>query len=193
MSKSFADIMKSEKNGRRRITEQVCFSSDIATEYQALSIEFVEAKRTEDQTRASADPDKPASGRRLAAKPKSVEILEQMTALVSENSDAFYEVVFEQLTRADWLKLRAAHPPRDKSDDDRGLFNVESFPFPAIVASMVDPEPTDEVVGYFESVLSHGEVERLANLIWNLNEGVRSVPKGEADLLSLLLGGNATD
>ena len=191
--KSFADVMKSEKNGRRRVTELVCFSVDIATEYQALSLEFVEAKRQEDKHQQAPDPDKPTSGRRLAQKPKSVEILQQMQALVDDNSAAFYEVVFEQLPRADWLKLRAAHPPRDSHADDRGLFNAESFPLPAIVASMVDPEPTDEVVAYFESTLSNGETERLANLIWNLNEGVRSIPKGEAAMISLLLGGNETE
>jgi len=190
MSKpSFADVMASNKNGRRKIVERVCFSADLAEEYHALSIEYAEAKRAEDSRAAAADPDKP-SGRRLNADPESVKVLKKLEALIGDNSDAFYDVEFEQARDADWRVFRAQHAPRDDDDNDRGYFNADTFPRAAVAEYMLDPEPTDEVLAYFDENLSHGEWDRLGHLIWKLNEGVRSVPKAEADMISLLLRGS---
>ncbi len=191
MSKSFADVMASGKNGRRRVTERVFFAAEIAEEYQALSLEYVAAKQKEEAAAATRDPEKPDTTKRLAGGDSpSTAILKQMQALVDENSDAYYDVTFEQMRRHDWLQLRTQHGPRDDVEDER-LFNTDTFPPAAVTASMLDPEPTDEVLAFFAENLSNGEWERLANIVWNLNEGVRSVPKAETDLLSLLLAGDA--
>lgn len=194
MSKpSFADVMASAKNGRRRITERVCFSADLAEEYQALTLEFVEAKSKEDKRAAAADPDRPSGTGRVGGKPESVKILKKLAALVDGNSESFYDVEFEQARDADWRVFRAKHPPRDDNAVDNGYFNADTFPRAAVAEFMVDPEPTDEVLAFFDENLSHGEWDRLGRIVWELNEGVRSVPKAEADMISLLLRGSETE
>ena len=186
MSKSFADVMKSEKNGRRRVTELMCFSPTLSEEYRELGVEYMNASKRQ-QTVASDDPDAPRSTRRLAERSDTDKIVDKMTALVEGNPESFYDVTLEAMRPADWNKLRANHPPRDKVAADGGLYNVETFPEAALRESMVDPEPTDDALAYFADNLSNGERERLARAIWNLNEGVRSLPKTET--LSRLLGG----
>lgn len=187
---SFAEVMAAKTNGRRRVTEQVCFSPTLAEDYQALVIEYAAAKSEEERAAASPPPEGGRTGRLVPVDPKPHEVLKRLAALVEDNPTAFYNVTLEQLERADWLKLRGEHPPRDSVTADRDLFNDETFPPAAIAASMIDPEPTEDVLAYFGSTLSNGEWERLAQTIWNLNEGVRSVPKVEQ--VSQILGGNET-
>lgn len=182
MSKSFADVMASKSNGRRRTTETVCFSPDLAEEYQAHLIAAAAAK-SEDERRGR-DPEA-TSNRRSADLPKWQVELEKAAALVEDNPESFYDVVLEQMRRHDWLRLRTSHMPRDSHKEDQGRFNAASFPPAAVAASMVDPEPTDDVIAWLEDNLSSGEWNRLALVIWNLNEGTRSVPK--ADQLSSIL------
>lgn len=182
MPKSFADVMASKSNGRRRTTETVCFSPDLAEEYRAHLIAAAASKSESD--RRGRDPESTET-RRSADMPKWQTELQKAAALVEDNPDSFYDVVLEQMRRHDWLRLRTAHMPRDGHKEDEDRYNVASFPPAALAASMVDPEPTDDVISYFEDNLSSGEWNRLAVVIWNLNEGTRSVPK--ADQLSSIL------
>lgn len=182
MPKNFNDVMASKSNGRRRATETVCFSPDLAEEYQAHLIAAAAAKSDDD--RRSRDPEA-SENRRSADVPKWQAELQKAAALVEDNPDAFFDVELEQMRRADWLRLRTAHMPRDSHKEDEGRYNTATFPPAALAASMVEPEPADDVIAYFEDTLSSGEWRRLATVIWNLNEGARSIPK--ADQLSSIL------
>ena len=173
MSKpTFADVMASQKNGRRRVTSRVCFSPDIDKQYREMEAELEAAYEVEQ----SRDPEKP-SGRRLAEEPKSHQIAKQMADLIAENAESFYELVFEQARRHDWLHVRTAHPPRDGNANDAGMFNSETFGPAAIELCLVDPEPSDDTMKFFEENLSNGEWERLTLTVWALNEGTRDAPK----------------
>lgn len=180
MSKSFDDVMASAKNGRRRTTETVCFSPDLAEQYQAHVIAASAAKAADD----GRDPEAPTN-RRSGDDPRWMAELKAAQKLVEDNPDSFYDIVLEQLPKAEWLRLLTAHMPRDGHPEDDGRYNAASFPSAALEASLIDPEPNDERIAYFESVLSAGEWDRLAVVIWNLNKGARSVPK--ADQLSSIL------
>ncbi|EFQ84711.1 hypothetical protein HMPREF0063_10052 [Aeromicrobium marinum DSM 15272] len=190
MSKSFADVMASEKNGRRRTTEQVCFSPDLAEEYQALGLEYMEARRSEEARAANRNPEKPKPTGRIAGDPASVNLLKQMAALVDENPDSFHEFVLQQSKRSDWNLLLSKHAPRDSKPQDAGRYNMDTFPPAALRLALVDPEPDDEMLAFCDEILSSGEWKRLASTIWHLNEGVRAVPKAEH--LSLILAGSAS-
>lgn len=191
MSKSFADVMASDKVGPSRVTEWVCFSPTLSAEWSALQLEYVQEKENEQARAAVRDPEKPTPSGRLADKSKSVKILQKMETLLNDNDDVFYEVVFERADPKEWARLKIAHPPRDEVAADAGLYNVESFGQPAVALCMVDPEPDPEKLAFFQNTLTSGEWQRLARIVWNLNEGVRSVPKVE--WISLLLGGSQTE
>ena len=173
MSKSFADVIASEKNGRRKVTHTLILSPDLNEEHARLNEELLDALGAEKRDR---DGDTPSS-RRLATKPRSTEIAEKMANLIEDNPDSCYDVVLEQARRSDWLKLRTEHPPREKVPMDGGLFNYETFPPAAVALCLLDPEPTPEVMQYLEDNLSNGEWEQLAMKVWTLNEGARDVPK----------------
>jgi hypothetical protein len=185
--------MASKKNGRRTSTTRVCFAPDINQRYAELEAELEEAYE-EEQKSKGRDPDAANTRKRLAGGTalRSKEIAEQMADLVVKNADSFYELKFEQATRADWLQLRNQHPPRDGNEGDAGLFNGETFPPAAVRLCLIDPEPTDDVLGFFEENLSNGEWERLALQVWLLNEGVREAPKLNGVALQIL-GGNKTE
>ena len=185
MSKpTFADVMASQKNGRRRVTARVCFSPDIDAQYRQMEAELEEAYSAEQ----SRDPDKPDTTRRLAGEPKLVKIAKAMAELIADNAASFYELVFEQSRRHDWLQLRTAHPPRDGNANDGGMFNSDTFGPASIEACMVDPEPSAETMKFLEENLSNGEWERLTLTVWALNEGTREAPKSQ--LASSILNGS---
>ena len=188
MSKpTFDQVMQSSKNGRRRVTTRVCFSPDIDEQYRQMEAELQDAYDDEQRREKS---DKPDTTRRLAGgESKSVEIAKAMADLISENSAAFYEIVFEQARRHDWLSLMTAHPPRDGKAIDNGMFNADTFAPAAVRLCMVDPEPTDDVFAFLEENLSNGEWERLSVTVWSLNEGTRDAPKSR--LASSILNGSA--
>jgi hypothetical protein len=184
---SFADVMKAEKNGRRRGSVTLCFNSDLDREYRELEVELEDAVAAE--ARAASDETK-TSGRRVAEKPRSHQIAAQMKELREVNADAFYEVSVQALPRAEWLQLRAQHPPRDShKDEDGGAFNSETFPPAAAAASLIDPEPTEDVLAWLEANLTSGDWNMLGILCWGLNEGTREAPK--EDRASSILSGNA--
>lgn len=183
---SFADVMKSDKNGRRKQTVTLCFSSDVDSEYRDLEVELDDALSAE---AAISSSEEKRTNRRVAEKPQSFQIAERMKALREQNADAFYDVVLQALPRAEWLKLRSAHPPRDDEKADAGYFHAENFPPAAVKASMVDPEPTEDVIAWLEENLTSGDWERLALTAWTLNEGSREAPK--LDRVSSILSGNA--
>lgn len=185
MAKSFADVMSNKSNGRRRSKVLVCFSPDLAEEYQALLIEAGAAQREEDRRRADGKP----VTRRAADDPESTKKYKAAGELVRLHEDAFHEFELEQLRREDWLRLRAAHAPRDKSEEDEGRYNRETFPRAAVTAALLDPEPTDEVLAYLDENLSSGEWNRLGAEVWNLNEGMRHLPKAP-ELLSATVAGD---
>lgn len=186
--KSFADVMASKDNGRRRVSTQVCFSPDLEARYRALEVDLEEALDSEARTR---DPESGAAkGRRLGdSSRKSVEIAQEMSDLVDENATAFYDLTFEQQRRHDWLRLRTEHPPRDGRPEDAGAFNAETFGPAAVRLCLIDPEPSDDVFAYLDENLSTGEWERLTMVVWELNEGQRTVPKSR--LASSILSGSA--
>lgn len=189
MSKpSFADVMASQKNGRKRTKIQVCFSPDLESEYRALEVDLEDAYETEQRQR---DPETGVTrGRRLGeANLKSREIAQKMSDLVDDNPATFYDLEFEQARRHDWLGLRTQHPPRDGVPADAGAFNSETFGPAAIRLCLVDPEPTDATMAYLDEVLSTGEWERLTMAVWALNEGARQAPKSR--LASSILSGSA--
>lgn len=192
MSKpSFADVMASPSNGRRTATTRVCFSPDINQQYAELAVRLEDALESEQRTPRHPDDKKVDTTRRLVAtEPESTKIAQQMADLVENNPTAFYEVKLEQATRPEWLALRAQHAPRDGVVADRGAFNADTFPPAAVRLSLVDPEPTDEVMAFLTANLSSGEWERLTGAVWDLNEGAREVPDPKA-LMSLIRSGNA--
>ena len=183
---SFAGVMKSDKNGRRKQTVTLCFSSEVDSEYRDLEVELGDALSVEAAVSSSEDR---RTNRRVAEKPKSFQIAERMKALREDNADAFYDIVLQALPRAEWLALRGQYPPRDDVKADAGYFNSESFPPAAVRASLMDPEPTEDVLAWLDENLTSGDWERLAFAAWNLNEGSREAPK--LDQVSSILSGNA--
>ena len=121
---SFADVMKADSNGPRTGSVTLCFNSALDREYRELEVELEDALA--DEARVAKD-DGAKSNRRVAEKPKSVQIATQMKALREDNPQAFYEVVCKALPRAEWLALRAKYPPRDDhKDEDGGAFNSDT-------------------------------------------------------------------
>jgi hypothetical protein len=189
MSKpSFADVMSAKQNGRRTATTRVCFSPDLNQQYAELAEGLEEAIDLEQAARLG-DPDKVNTKKRLVGnEPASTQIARKMADLIEQNPTAFYELKLEQLTRSDWMSLRTQHSPRDGVDADRGLYNADTFPPAALAASLVDPEPSEDVLRFFDENLSAGEWYRLVSHIWALNEGAREVP--DPKVLSSILSGN---
>jgi hypothetical protein len=186
---SFADVMKSEKNGRRRDSVTLCFNSDLDQQYRELEVKLEDA--IADEARVAGDEDR-RSGRRVAEKPLSHQLAAQVAALREDNPEAFHEFVLQALPRSEWVALRAKHAPRDShKDEDGGAFNSETFPPAAVRASLVDPEPTEDVIAWLDENLTSGDWNRLGILCWALNEGTREAPK--AGLALSILSGNATD
>jgi hypothetical protein len=185
-AQSFDAVMASSKNGPRKDHLWVCFSDEISAQYTALEDRLTDAAAREEKRRQPRDPDTVDTSRRLAGdeEPESETLAKEMAALIEANRDAFYEVTVTSLPRVKWRQLRSAHPPRDNQVEDGGLFNSETFPPEAVRACMVDPEPTDEVLAYFEENLTNGDWERLAIRIWALNESGRNLPKAVTDSLS---------
>lgn len=191
MSKTtFADVMASAQNGRRTATTRVCFSPDINQRYAELAVRLEDAIDAERRDARRKDEQVDTKKRLVAGESESTRIAEQMAALVESNPTAFYEVKLEQATRPDWLALRAQHAPRDGVVADRGAFNADTFPPAAVRLSLVDPEPSDDVMAYLTENLSSGEWERLTGAVWDLNEGARDVPDPK-DLMSLIRNGSA--
>lgn len=178
---SFADVVKANADkGRRYTTHRVCLDPDLFREHEQLMVELGEAlARREMAAKAKQrDPERPNTTTRLAGSEKSATVAaKKIEKLIADNPAAFYEIRLEALERPDWLALRAQHPPRDDSDDDRGLYNVATMPEPAVAASMTDPEATDENVAFLRSKLQNGEWEQMMRIIWALNEGVDEAPK----------------
>jgi hypothetical protein len=186
---SFDDVMKADSNGPRTGSVTLCFNSDLDTEYRDLEVRLRDA--IADEARVAGD-DERRSNRRVAEKPLSVQIAAQMKAIREDNPQAFYEVVCKALPRAEWMKLRGQHPPRDSHKDiDGDAFNSDTFPPAAAAACMVDPDPTEDVLSWLEENLTAGDWNTLAILCYGLNEGTREAPK--ADLALSILAGNATD
>lgn len=185
---SFDDVMKSDKNGRRRESVTLCFNSDLDREYRELEVELEDAIATE--ARVASD-DGARSPRRVAEKPRSHTLAQQMADLRNDNPESFHEFVVQALPRAEWVALRAKHPPRDShKDEDGGAFNSDTFPPAAVRASLVEPEPTEDVLAWLDENLTSGDWNALGILCWALNEGTREAPK--ADRVSSILSGNAT-
>lgn len=186
----FAAVMAAKTNGRRRSHTQVCFSSELDSEFEQLGFELRDALAIEQAASGPKDPDKVNTKRRLAGDELASKVIAQkMASLMEANPEAFYELEFEALERDGWLALRDQHPPRDGNTDDQGMFNSATFGPAAIEACLVDPEPSAEVMAFFASKLSTGEWERLSMLVWSLNEGGREAPK--LDLALSILNGNA--
>ncbi len=181
MSKTFDEVMASQKRGRRRDTYEMFLSPDANSEYRALEEELVTVINRRDRANPEA-----ANYRRAGDDDKATEIAEKMAAIRETNDELVYVLQLEQARRADWLKLRAEHPPRDGVAFDGGLFNYETFPPAALRLCLLEPEPTDEVMEFLEELLSNGEWEAISMKIWTLNEGARSVPKSV--LASSILG-----
>ena len=186
MSKSFAEVMKSEGNGRRTITHQLCFSTTVNEKYDDLKQKLSIAVAAGGGARKGGD--QPA--RRAIPQFNKVEIAREMAELIEANPGAFYDVILTQVRADQWQACRAEHPPRDGKPQDMGLFNVETFPRAAVVLCMVDPEPTEEILAYFDENLSHGEWQELATKALSVNEGARSRPK--STLASSILAGSAS-
>ena len=184
---SFADVMKAADNGRRKGSTTLCFNSDLDREYRELEVELEDA--IADEARAASDESR-STGRRVAQKPRSHEVAAAMKAVREDNPHAFHDVVLQALPRAEWLALRAKHPPRDSHKDvDGGVFNSETFPPAAVGACLVDPEPSDDVLAWLSENLTSGDWDRLGVLAWALNEGSREATK--LDRALSILSGNA--
>ncbi|MDF1705012.1 MAG: hypothetical protein P1U38_09585 [Aeromicrobium sp.] len=186
MSKSFADVKKSQKNGRRTITHELCFSATINDEWDRLKEELALAVAADQPKGKSGDP----RPQRVGAKSHKVEVAEKMAALREANDDSFYAVTLTQIRSNEWQALRAEHPPRDGNMMDRSVFfNIDTFPRAAVAACMVDPEPTNDELAYFDEMLSSGEWLDLATKALAVNEGSRTVPFSQ--LASSILAGSA--
>lgn len=183
---SFDDVMAAAGNGRRRTSALVCFSRELNSRYDELQLELEQAVRLEHSRESQ-----PQTSRRSSDNPRSVELAQQIADLIEGSPEAFYELEFEQASRADWRRLRSQHPPRDGVAADNGLFNSDTFGPEAIKLCLVDPEPTPERFAYMHDVLSEGEWERLTLVVWELNEGARPAPK-VSPMASLVLSGSAT-
>lgn len=190
MSKSFADVMKSEKNGRRRGSRLVCFHETLAEEYRELGAQLTLALNAEG---ASKDDPQRKSMRRLSEGVASADLIKKIDDLIADNPDAFYEVQYQQLRRDEWRRLRTAHAPRDDVREDKGLpFNSDTFPRAVVAASLTDPEPTEEVLAWLDDVMSAGEWQGLASALWDVNEGERPSPKAGSGAASAILASFVT-
>lgn len=204
---SFEEVMADQGNGPIQKIHPVCVSSTLHEVHFALQVELAESQERleamKDQLANLSQPvEKPAAGnRRLAGSStpktklaKSVQELEatirdlnaQIDDLAAKNPKAFYDVVVKTLPEDEWDQLRAEHPataetlsvldPRG-ADGFTGGVDFESFRVPAVIAALVDPEPTEKVIAYLKKNLSKGEWKTLAILVFNMNESSRPVPK----------------
>lgn len=185
---SFEDVKKNPNVGRRNDSVTLCFDSDLDREYRELEVELEDAMRAE--AKAAADEGK--SNRRVAEKPRSHVISQQMADLREQNADSFYEFKVQALPRPEWNALRAKHPPRDThKDEDGGAFDSDTFPPAAVAASLIDPEPSEENLAWMTEYCTAGDWNRLGLLCWGLNEGTRAAPK--AVPVSSTQGGSETE
>lgn len=185
MPKSFADVMKAETNGRRRGSRLLCFGATLSDEFRELGAQLTLALNAEG---APKDDPQRKPMRRLSEGVGSTEIMAKIDALIADNPDAFYEAQYEQLRRDEWRKLRAAHAPRDDERADRGLpFNSDTFPRAVVAASLIDPEPTEDVLNWLDDVMSAGEWQAFASVLWEHNEGERPAPKAGSAAASAIL------
>lgn len=81
-----------------------------------------------------------------------------------------------------WRKLKREHQPRPAEDGDginpadRLGINNETFWEPAVRASIVDPEISDEQWQVLYGSLPDKQFDRLATAAWNLNESAVNIP-----------------
>lgn len=179
MCSSFENVMKSNKNGRRRSKLMVCFSAELDDQYRELQMALADAMEAEERSKAlRRDGESVDSTKRMKpSEPESDKIAQAIAQLMEDNKDSFWDLEFEQARRSDWLDLRAKHAPRDNMAMDGDAFNRETFPRAATALCLVDPEPTDEVLKFLDETLSTGEWDRISLFVLQLNEGLRNVPK----------------
>lgn len=192
---SFADVMAATSTGRPTQTIRTCLSPTLNPEFAELQARLEDAVADEEAAKFRQSDREGNGPKRLTDKTKealaSIEIAQKIADLITENPTAFYELKFQAMPRAKWVALRSVHPPVDGPIDTNLNIHFDTFGPAAVTGCLIDPDPTSDVVAFLEEKLSTGEWERLAMLVWNLNEGARDVPKSQ--LATSILNGTAKD
>jgi hypothetical protein len=97
------------------------------------------------------------------------------------------DFVVQAMSRSEWVKLIAAHPPRDGVEIDQRMgLNSESY-WPALLKRcVVDPVVTPEQwKSLLDGVLSSSQYEALTDAAWAVNRAEVSVPFSRSALLTL--------
>jgi hypothetical protein len=99
------------------------------------------------------------------------EIAEQIVDCEQRLADAEVEFVFRGLGRPTWRKMVADHPPTDTQRAEGADFNVDTFPFEAMAASLVDPAMTADQVRELEEHLDEVQFSTLWSACIRANVG----------------------
>lgn len=179
--KSFDDIMAAvEKAGgaRARATHSICLDAEVARQIADLDAEYEAAVADEERATEGADGESKKSSRRMNAPSRSEQIASERDAIVDANPDAFYDITVQSARLHEWSELQAEHPPVEgnANDDAIGVHWVDFIPA-AVRMCLVDPEPTDKVLAFFEENLTPFEWDRLGMAVLGVNGTRRDRPK----------------
>jgi hypothetical protein len=179
---------------------KICTRADLVAEHERLDDELTALLDTPVQ--------------RFGGDPRRAELAARIVALEEQMAESTIVFRLRAMPRRKWRKLVAAHPPRFVGEElhpqDRQGVNGDTFFFPMIAASTVEPvltaEQWTELLGNTdteaealeaegkadeiqEGKLTSRQHERLQNTAWNLNRDDVAAPFSSA--ASRLIQGSA--
>ena len=94
MGSSFENVMKSNKNGRRRSKLMVCFSAELDDQYRELQMALADAMEAEERSKAlRRDGESVDSTKRMKpSEPESDKIAQAIAQLMEDNKDSFWDL-----------------------------------------------------------------------------------------------------
>lgn len=118
-------------------------------------------------------------------------VAEQIVELEKRMVDAEIEFVFEPIGRGRWRKLIADHPPTDDEKAEGRIWNGDTFPIAAMLASMREPRVApDEFQALYDDVLTEEQFSSLWLVCLTANGGVvASHPESQAARATLANAG----
>jgi hypothetical protein len=162
-SKSTKELLAAAKLPERSVS--ICLRGDLVADINALEREL--AAEVAEQT----------TNKRLGSKSKAKELADAIEGKRAEMAESTLDMRLRALTAGRWRELVRKYPPT--KDDQTGL-GVDLLPFmgEAIPASVVEPADMDEDDWQtFNDNVPPSEINRLMNLVWELNTQGVDIPK----------------
>lgn len=156
-------------------TVPICFRGDLVAEFEA----------TEAQLRALIAKENIAPSLEDGLEQRV--LAERLEALTEQMQAESVPFVLQAMPRSEWVKLIAAHPPRDGEEIDQRMgLNGETY-WPALLRrSVVEPDITAEQwKQLLDGVLSSSQYDALTDAAWAVNRAEVSVPFSRSALLTL--------